>query len=320
MSDLEIRRATPDDLPALLALLRASMRRDDDTRFETLFRWKHLDNAYGQSPMWVACDADTVVGLRVFMRWEFDAPGRIVRAVRAVDTATHPDYQGRGVFTRLTLGGLDDLAAEGVQFVFNTPNASSRPGYLKMGWHELGRAPAALRPTRFAALPALLGARAAAEHWSIPVAAGVAASTLLRDEELAAGLLARDEAPQGALRTRFDPSVLRWRFGLDDLAYRAVTDDLDTGVAFVRVRRRGDAREAAIALTLAPSRRARRRLLAAVREQLRPHADYLLTIGPSPGFVPVRRLGPVVTARRVAETPPATVREFGFTLGDIELF
>ena len=83
-------------------------------------------------------------GFRTLMRWEFLDGERVVRAVRAVDTATHPDYQGRSIFTRLTLHALDELVAEGVEFVFNTPNEQSRPGYLKMGWQVVGQLPTAV--------------------------------------------------------------------------------------------------------------------------------------------------------------------------------
>jgi hypothetical protein len=39
-----------------------------------------------------------------------------------------------------------------------------------------------------------------------------------------------------------------------------------------------------------------------------------------PGFVPMRRLGPVVTARPIAGPAPATIADLGLVLGDIELF
>ena len=321
MSDLVVRRANEADLPALLALLRTSMGRADDPRFDALFRWKHLDNAFGPSPMWVACAGDEIVGLRVFMRWEFvragsgpNAPTALLRAIRAVDTATHPDYQGQGIFTKLTLGGIEELAAEGVDFVFNTPNDNSRPGYLKMGWQVLGRPAAAIRPTRVAALPKLRGARTAASHWSEPITAGTPA---LEAIEEAVGLI---DAPQrsGVLRTRLDADVLQWRFGLPELHYRAVGDE--RGLAFVRVRHRGEAREGAVALVLAPDRNARKRVLRQVRRALRNEADYLLALGEAPGFIRVNRLGPLVTARTVASAPPTTIADLDLNLADIELF
>jgi len=319
VSDLVVRAAVDDDLPEILRLLRASMGRADDARFEELFRWKHLDNAFGRSPMWVACDGDVIAGFRAFMRWEFDLDAQVKRAVRTVDTATHPDYQGRGIFTKLTLAGLEELAAEGVDFVFNTPNDKSRPGYLKMGWHELGRPAAAIRPTRLVRAPALRGARTAANHWSEDIGVGVAAAEFLRDRAQVAALLAH-ATPSAVLRTRLDADVFSWRFGVPLLAYRVVAGDPTDGVAFVRVRRRGSAREGVVALTLVPDRARLARLLRLVRRTLRRDADYLLGLGNLPGFAPVRRLGPIVTARPVASPAPATIADLALALGDIELF
>ena len=94
---------TAADRDAILDLLRVSLGREVDDRYEALFAWKHVENAFGPSPAWIACDGDRIAGFRTLMRWEFLDGDQVVRAVRAVDTATHPDYQGRGIFTRLTL-------------------------------------------------------------------------------------------------------------------------------------------------------------------------------------------------------------------------
>lgn len=106
--DLEIRRATDDDRPAVIDLCRASLGWKAGDPNEAFFAWKHDQNAFGTSPAWVAVTPDgTLAGLRVFLRWRFRRPdGSTFDAVRAVDTATHPDWQGRGIFTRLTLGAL----------------------------------------------------------------------------------------------------------------------------------------------------------------------------------------------------------------------
>ena len=139
MPELALRAAAPEDRPAILALLAASLGWNSDERLERFFEWKHEQNPFGRSPRLVAVDGDRMVGFRTFLRWEFvDARGEVLRAVRAVDTATDPQYQGRGIFRSLTLRAVEELAADGVAFVFNTPNARSRPGYLTMGWQEVG--------------------------------------------------------------------------------------------------------------------------------------------------------------------------------------
>ena len=43
-----------------------------------------------------------------------------------------------GLFQNLSLRAADDVKSEGVDFVFNTPNDQSRPGYIKMGWQLVG--------------------------------------------------------------------------------------------------------------------------------------------------------------------------------------
>jgi predicted N-acetyltransferase YhbS len=303
---LTLRAATDGDLPAILGLLRQSMGRADDERFEELFRWKHLDNVFGRSPMWVACDDADVVGFRALMRWEFERGNEVFRAVRAVDTATHPDYQGRGIFGRLTLAAIAELEREGVDFVFNTPNAKSLPGYLKMGWQEVGRAPACVRPLSLRSTANLVRNRVPASHWSEPIEFGQRVSGLV-------DAIAADIPPSNRLRTRYTADFFRWRYAIDLLNYRAIATA--QGTAIVRVRQRGTTREVVIAH--APTGRA---ALATVRRTVAPHADHLLAVGRLPGFIPAPGFGPIVTTRDVASAAPRSVAEFALSLGDVELF
>ena len=69
------------------------------------------------------------------------------RRLRAVDTATHPDHRGIGIFSMLTDQALHELRGQ-AELVFNTPNGRSLPGYLKMGWRTVGRIPVAVRVRR----------------------------------------------------------------------------------------------------------------------------------------------------------------------------
>ena len=145
-TDVLVRRATTDDRPAILDLLADSLGWDRDDAFAEFFDWKHTQNPFGVSPAWIAVADGRTVGFRTFLRWEFEHPdGRLRHAVRAVDTATASDYQGRGVFRSLTMTAVEELTRESVDFVFNTPNDNSRPGYLRMGWTTVGRLPLVVR-------------------------------------------------------------------------------------------------------------------------------------------------------------------------------
>src|SRR5262245_21331273 len=137
-SHIVTRRASADDFPAVLQLLRSALGwSDENTRF---LEWKHLRNPFGPSPMWIALAGERVVGFRAFLRWAFvGVGGRVMSVARAVDTATAPDFRGRGIFTALTRTGIDALRDDAVELVFNTPNPQSLPGYLRLGWREVDR-------------------------------------------------------------------------------------------------------------------------------------------------------------------------------------
>lgn len=319
---LSIRRATDADRQGILDLLATSLGREADPRYEQLFAWKHEENAFGPSPAWVATDGDRLAGFRVLMRWEFVHAGTTVKAVRAVDTATHPDYQGQGIFTRLTLHALEELRDD-VSFVFNTPNDQSRPGYLKMGWQVIGRLPTAVRPIGIAGIPRIATARVPAERWSSPSTAGDDAREVLEDGVALDRLLASLPEPDG-MSTRLSPEFLRWRYGTPLLAYRAVTapGGLAEGVAIFRIRARGSAREAALSTVIARGgdRAVEGRLTRAVTRAA--DADYVIRLGGGwlapGGMVRLPGQGPLLTWRAVgADTPPAT---WDLSLGDIELF
>lgn len=327
MSDdgLEIRRMHDGDLPGVLVLLGASLHWGDDARYRELFAWKHERGAFGPSPAWVALDGDHIVGFRVLLRWEFEHRGATVRAVRPVDTATDPAYRGRGVFTRLTMHALDEVRAEGVELVFNTPNDQSRPGYLKMGWHVVGQLAAVARPTRPWRAVRMLGARTPADRWALQSEAGVAAAEVLHDRSALETLLARQTTTVG-FRTRLNPDFLAWRYGEPLLGYRAIMepDGIESGLAIFRVRRRGRAREAVLCEVLVPhdeprvTRRLVRRLTASV------DADYILGIRTTAwgkdGLWTMPGQGPVLTARTLTDAAIPDRDAWALTLGDVELF
>jgi len=321
-STFAVRAATADDERQVLALLAASLQWVPDELFAQFFAWKHRAGPFGTSPAWVAVDGDRIVGFRTFLRWEFEADdGRTRRAVRAVDTATHPDYQGRGIFRTLTLHALAELRADGVDFVFNTPNDKSRPGYLTMGWREVGRVPTAVRPVSVAGAVRMLRSRVPADRWSAGGEQGLPAAEVLADDRIS-GL--RPALAKTGIRTRRGSDYLRWRYGFGALGYRAVVLDGDVrnGVAVFRRRRRGRAVEAALCDVLVPrdapgnARRLERAVAAACA------ADYVVKLGgplaDGAGFVRLPRQGPVLTWRALNQSDAPTA--WRLALGDVELF
>lgn len=328
---ITIRPLQDADLPAVLRLLERTLAGGPTgERTAEFFRWKHRDNPFGASLALVAVDEDRIVGLRMLMRWRFTGPHGPVTAVRAVDTATHPDHQGRGIFTRLTLEALDRLRGE-VDLVFNTPNDRSRPGYLKMGWEEVGTVPVAVRPLRplrfLTRLPTVTGdAPEARPDCRLPPVAEV-----LDDPGLPALLAARP----GRYGTPVTPDYLRWRYGdAPGLDYRALTlrtEGTLRGVAIGRPRWRGRLAEFTLSEVLVSpgDTDAALRLLRGLRHAGTDHVATILRRGGEAdrirwraGYPTVPGQGMTLVVNVLDELPwsPTDPSAWSLGLGDLEVF
>ena len=332
---LTIRRPTAADESDVLELLDATLGGGPvGRRPPEFFRWKHRLNPFGPSLMLIAEDNGRLVGLRAFLRWRFEAAERVVQAVRAVDTATHPDYQGMGVFSRLTRSALDILREE-ADLVFNTPNDASRPGYLKLGWRDVGRMPVAVRPCRPFRLARGLRTPDGPRPPRPAVAAEPAANLLERDgEQVARLLLEASPADDIRLRTPRTLDYLRWRYGPASLLdYRTVTEQRAgrlLGLAIFRVRARGRLWESTVSEVLvhAGDRRTAGRLLrrtagAAPVDHLTLHSpDGLSWATARAGFLPAPGgIRFVVKPLSDGVRPdPANLRAWALSLGDLEVF
>jgi GNAT superfamily N-acetyltransferase len=314
VSGLEIRPFVEADESAVLEVLHSSLGKTVDARYRDFFRWKHTQNPFGRSFMWVGEIDGRLAGFRAFLRWRFVAPdGSRVEAVRAVDTATHPEFQGRGIFRALTLHALDEMRTRGIEFVFNTPNDNSRPGYLKMGWTVEGRVPVKIRPRSPGALWRMAQAKTAAENWSLPVSVGEPV------EQVVGRLADKASVPRaGRLVTERSHDFLVWRYGgCAAIASRALP--AGDGAVLVRFRRRGRAIECTIGDVVGDIS-ARQAGVAVRRAMRQADADYAIatTTTAVGGMVPLRRLGPIQTRRTVSDH--ANDLALSLSLGDVEMF
>ena len=301
---ITIRAATDDDFDAIIAMGVRCLGWNGDQRDRDFFRWKHHENPFGRSPAWVAESGDRLAGFRTFMRWRFvhGTNGETLEMVRAVDTATDPDFQGRGIFRDLTMAAVEELTADGIDAVFNTPNDKSRPGYLKMGWVELGRPSVRLRPLSLRGLPRIAAARAPAELW--PEGESTAEIRDLPEHLFPA---------RPTWRTDRTEELRAWRYRFTPLGYAQTSTD--RGGSVYRLRRRGAATELSLCEVHGPS--------PGITTELRRRADYALRLGRGGGplaGVPLPRQGPVVTWRALRSSAVPSLADLDLCLSDIELF
>jgi GNAT superfamily N-acetyltransferase len=333
-SDPTVRAARADETAQILGLIAASYDRDDSPARLEYWRWKHEQNPFGVSPCLVAESNGRLVGVRVFLRWNWQSGAQSVRAVRAVDTATLPEWRGKGVFSRLTMRLVEQVQIEGVSFVYNTPNDKSMPGYLKMGWAPVTRVPLWTRPVRLSDVVRRAFTELPAQPPTLRTFA--TAAEVLQDRRLVAFLadVSTDDERYHTARTL---QYLRWRYAnVPGMHYQARLDIAgDAGALLIaRGRLRGRFREITISeLLVTPSLRGVQIARALISDLIRnADADYVAACaaGGTPersalarsGFLPIAGIGPHFTARALRSDgrDPSRWANWRCSIGDLELF
>ncbi len=335
---ITLRPAVPADRDGIRGLMKASLGEGVIPRTDAFWAWKHEINPFGPSPVLVAEADGVLVGLRAFMRWTWWTGDREFHAVRAVDTATHPDWQGRGIFKRLTLALRETVQAEGVSFVYNTPNDQSRPGYLKMGWTAVGRPSIWVRPRRpVRLLGAYLRGLSGGKEGTPPEVEAESAGAHLLQPTVRAIADRAAGSPRTAFHTRRTAEYLRWRYAvIPDFRYHALSkgEGDDGAIVVLRTRRRGAIAEIRICdVVVGQTAGARRNAVSLLRDAARvADADVAIAMPGSidgasmamAGYLPVPNVGPVLTVFPLNEAsgaPDPLVRSsWRLSVGDLELF
>jgi GNAT superfamily N-acetyltransferase len=339
LPEIALRRTAPADLVQVLELVRTALGPGSVPRTEAFWRWKHEQNPFGPSPVMVA-DADgRIASLRVFLRWRWRYGGRTFAAVRPVDTATHPDWRRRGLFEWLTRELLQVMKAEGVAFVFNTPNAASGRGYEKLGWRIVGAPTIWVRPVRPVRVLSELALHDEPTGLAeAPQRFESATTDILTSPDLASFLRSTTRSAFH-LMTDADAAYLAWRYhDCPGLAYGAAgTFDRTSGAltVFRRAMRRGLRELRLCDLFVAPDVASRSKMREVIQRLLLEHEVDLATARAVPrtmqaavllrsGFLPVQRIGPTLAIRPLAagaDLPPIErLSAWGASIGDLEVF
>lgn len=312
---MNIRKATESDIPQIIELLKLSLGESMIPKSEALWKWKHLYNPFGKSPVLVAEEAGQLIGVRAFLRWEFLDQGKILKACRAVDTATHPDHQGKGIFKNLTQALIEDIKKEGLDLIFNTPNAKSTPGYLKMDWEKWGKLPLKLN----------FHFSKSGKQKEVPSSDWNSISKLIRRIETSS----REGV---AIQTRIVPGYLNWRFRDNPLFPYQFLSDGENYLLVYRIKEGKMGREFRICDLLVSqklSKTLEKDFQKTLNERIEASGSRFSSFSglnyPNQkilemGLIPIMKIGPVVTLRKVQDDSSPMALPWGWSLGDLEVF
>ncbi len=328
-----IRSATDQDHEGIIDLLRDSLGESTIPKSAALWQWKHQNSPFGPSYVLVAEEEGKLIGLRAFMRWQWHRDGKIYSTIRAVDTATHPAHQGKGIFKKLTLQQAQLCKSDGVQFIFNTPNDQSRPGYLKMGWVAQGKMPLKIKAIQ--PIQTIVGKLQKIDKYSDetnPVWNQKWTFSLF-------DLVNQYKPDTNRLTTVLSPDYISWRYANNPLFKYQFFTDYKNYIIITRIKNYGFARELRIAdfILINPSakkeinkhikqelgqfvKEAKISFVSMSGQQYKINAAYLKWMG----LLPSLQIGPIVTLKdlNMHEQFPnlLKIKNWGYSLGDMELF
>lgn len=137
-------KTTTDELRAIEGLFRRVWPQAKHMDLEYL-RWLYVQNPAGPAIGFNAWAGDTLAAHYVVIPCGVMWKGVPVKAALSLNTATHPDHRGRGLFVRLATLTYETAAAQGYHHVFGVGNSQSTHGLVKkLGFQLVGRLEARL--------------------------------------------------------------------------------------------------------------------------------------------------------------------------------
>ncbi|NVJ87716.1 MAG: GNAT family N-acetyltransferase [Algoriphagus sp.] len=305
-----IRKGTEEDIPQIIQLLKESLGESLLPKSEAFWRWKHLDNPFGTSPVLVAEKENQIIGVRTFLRWQFTDQNRIYSACRAVDTAVHPKNQGQGIFSRLTQELVEEMKNEGVQLIFNTPNKKSHPGYLKLGWETWGKLPLKIKLK----VPKSSKSFFHSQNW-----------------EEVSPLLSRLEDfsyTRSGVHTDLIPGYIQWRYQKCPIVKYFYLSDGETYLLIYRLKEGKKGKELRVTDLFTFSGFDKKKLQTQFRELIKNSGAVWVSFSGlnydpnvlNLGSIPLLTQGPLITLRKLQDDLDPRFLDWKWSLGDLELF
>lgn len=110
---------------------------------EEYWKWRFLDNPENQVMIKLMWDEDKLVGHYAVSPLKLDVNGESILTALSMTTMTHPDYAGKGIFTKLAEELYFEKAKHSdLKAVWGFPNRNSHYAFInKLSWNDLAQIP-----------------------------------------------------------------------------------------------------------------------------------------------------------------------------------
>lgn len=209
-----IRPANRDDAGALDELFVRVFGQD---RGPEHHRWKFEENPAGDPVIAVAVHGEAIVGQYALWPVHLRLGRDVVLGAQSLDTMTHPDYRGQGMFTKLAIEAMRLARNRGVEVLYGFPNDQSYPGFVnRLNWDHTGDVPVLTRvltPSRHPRVPPWAAKSADALAAFLPVGrAGDLEVTTSRTAPTGLPEFLDTMPHKSGITLQHDQTFLLWRF------------------------------------------------------------------------------------------------------------
>lgn len=141
---VSIRPFAPADFEGMMTLVRTCYGRNAEP--PGWWRWRHFSFPEAPTTIFLAVDAGQIVGMRPMALFDYYYFGERLRGALFSAVMVHPHYRRQGIFTSLVRACVEEAWRQGAAFATTMPNASSRPGFIELGWESPGERRLLVRP------------------------------------------------------------------------------------------------------------------------------------------------------------------------------
>ncbi len=127
---------TDQDFNSLVELMAAAFPKATVYNRDYLM-WQYTHNPDGFAIGYNAFYNNSLVAHYVVQPSKMNIDGNVVESVLSFNTATHPEHQGKGLFTKLANATYEECISLGKKLVVGVANANSTPGFTKKLGFEL---------------------------------------------------------------------------------------------------------------------------------------------------------------------------------------
>jgi GNAT superfamily N-acetyltransferase len=121
-------------------------RKYDREKWLRRWRWMYQQNPAGKPVIYLAEDDGKIVGQYAIVPVRMKIGEVNTLSAISLDTMTHPDYRGQGIFTALSTWVFDDAGKRGIDTIYGMPNKMT--SWHQKYWLEVGPKSLLIKPLK----------------------------------------------------------------------------------------------------------------------------------------------------------------------------